>query len=53
MGFCCPTNGGEDSDYRKVAHASPKSSPVQEVAGKLREEVGQVVVNGMGPRSEA
>lgn len=31
----------------------PRSSPVQEVAGKLREEVGQVVVGGMGPRSEA
>lgn len=31
----------------------PKSSPVQEVAGKLGEEVGQVVVNGVGPRSEA
>lgn len=31
----------------------PRHSPVQEVAGKLREEVGQIVVGGMGPRSEA
>ena len=31
----------------------PRYSPVQEVAGELREEVGQVVVCGMGPCGEA
>lgn len=31
----------------------PESSPVQEVPGKVGEEVGQEVVSGMGPGSEA
>lgn len=31
----------------------PESSPVQEVSGKVGEEVGQEVVGGVGPGSEA